>query len=98
MMSADFIQLRLYVAGGSPRSQAALASLRALDRSPLAGRYRLEVVDVLAEPDRAEADHVLATPTLLRVAPGPRHRILGDLSDLDLLVRALSVPTADRGG
>jgi circadian clock protein KaiB len=95
MAADDFIQLRLYVAGTSPRSAAALESLRQLEGTPLSGRYRLEVVDVLEHPERAEEDHVLATPTLLRLGPGPRHRILGDLSDLDRLVRALSGSSAN---
>jgi circadian clock protein KaiB len=90
MPPEDFIQLRLYVAGVSPRSEQAIRHLRRLDGTPLAGRYDLEVVDVLREPDRAEADRVMATPTLLRVAPGPSRRILGDLGDLDALVRALA--------
>ena len=83
------IQLRLYVAGDSPRARHAIASLRRLDGTHLAGRYALEVVDVLAEPERAEADRVLATPTLLRVAPPPSRRILGDLGDVDRLLAAL---------
>jgi circadian clock protein KaiB len=90
------IQLRLYVAGDSPRSHNAILSLRRLDASPLSGRYQLEVIDVLQEPARAEEDHVLATPTLLRLSPGPRRRILGDLTDLDQLVLALSPPPPER--
>lgn len=90
MPSEEFVHLRLYVAGDSPRSQHALQSIRRLDGTDLAGRYRLEVIDVLRQPERAEADRVLATPTLMRVAPGPCRRILGDLSDLPQLVQALS--------
>src|SRR4051812_11596806 len=83
------IELRLYIAGDSPRSRLALASVRRLEDSSLAGRYRLEVIDVLEEPARAEADRILATPTLLRLSPEPAHRILGDLANLDHLVAAL---------
>jgi circadian clock protein KaiB len=86
---AEPIHLRLYIAGDSPRSQHAILSLRRLDGTSLAGRYRLEVVDVLQEPAKAEEDHVIATPTLLRISPSPRRRILGDLTELDQLVRAL---------
>ncbi|MSR35160.1 MAG: circadian clock protein KaiB [Gemmatimonadetes bacterium] len=94
MSAEDFIQLRLYVAGDSPRSQLAIRSLRRLDGTPLAGRYDLEVVDVHDQPYRAEVDHVLATPTLLRLSPGPCRRILGDMGDLDLLMRNLLPPSA----
>lgn len=85
----DPIELRLYIAGDSPRSRLALASVRRLDQSPLAGRIRLEVIDVLDEPARAESDRILATPTLLRLAPAPTRRILGDLASLGRLVSAL---------
>ena len=84
------IRLRLYVAGDSPRSQNALRNLRRLEQTPLSGRFEVEVVDVLADPDRAEADHVLATPTLLRISPAPRQRILGDLGNLEMLIKTLS--------
>jgi circadian clock protein KaiB len=97
MPPADFIQLRLYVAGDSPRSRHAIQSLKLLDETSLAGRFRLEVVDVLEHPDRAEADRVLATPMLLRVEPGAARRILGDLSDVEQLVRALSSGTLSHG-
>ena len=83
------IQLRLYVAGDTPRAQHAISSLRRLEETHLAGRYALEVVDVLAQPERAEADRVLATPTLVRVSPAPSRRLLGDLSDLDRLLSVL---------
>ena len=97
MPPEDFIQLRLYVAGDSPRSQHAIQSLKRLDDTPLGGRFRLEIVDVLEEPERAEVDRVLATPTLLRVEPGPCRRILGDLGDLQQLVYALSAGLSEGG-
>ena len=97
MPPEDFIQLRLYVAGDSPRSRQAIQSLKRLDETPMSGRFRLEIVDVLEEPERAEEDRVLATPTLLRIEPAPCRRILGDLSDLPRLVYALSVGLS-RGG
>jgi circadian clock protein KaiB len=89
MPPQDFIQLRLYVSGDSPRSQQAIRHLRRLDATDLAGRYDLEVVDVLERPELAEADRVMATPTLLRISPAPCRRILGDLGDLDRLLQAL---------
>ena len=89
MLDDEVLKLRLSVAGDSPRAQHAISSLGRLEATPLAGRYHLEVVDVLQEPERAEADHVLATPTLLRLSPAPTRRILGDLGDLERLLRAL---------
>ena len=94
MPPQDFIQLRLYVSGDSPRSEQAIRHLRRLDGTALAGRYDLEVVDVLQHPERAEADRVLATPTLLRLAPGPSRRILGDLGDLERLLQVLAPPSS----
>lgn len=83
------LRLRLYVAGTSPRSAWAVQNVRRLEGSALSGRYDLEVVDVEKEPERAEQDRVLATPTLLKLSPVPVRRIVGDLSDLDRLVAAL---------
>ena len=91
------VRLRLYVAGESPRSLSALRAVRGLDESALAGRYHLEVVDVLTHPEKAEEDRVLATPTLVRLAPTPRRRILGDLADLEGLVRELGPPPSSNG-
>jgi circadian clock protein KaiB len=84
------IRLRLYVAGRSPRSLVALRNLERLSESALSGRYELEVVDVLADPARAEVDRILATPTLVKLSPGPQRRILGDLGDVEKLVKSLS--------
>ena len=72
--------LRLYIAGQSPRSVAALANLKAICEQHLAGRYELEVVDVLLHPERAEAEGIIATPTLLVLEPFAGRRIVGDLS------------------
>jgi circadian clock protein KaiB len=96
MNPQELIRLRLYVAGDSPRAQHAIRSLSRLDATTLAGRYALEVVDVLEQPERAETDHVLATPTLLRVSPAPTRRILGDLGDLERLLDALGAPQSDQ--
>lgn len=85
------MHLRLYVAGEAPNSAAALANLRSLVGARLNGQHRLEVVDVLADPDRALEDGVLLTPTLVRVAPLPGRRVVGDLSDTPALLRALGL-------
>lgn len=88
--------LRLYIAGRSPASLRALSRLRELCAADLAGRYRLEVVDVIEEPDRAERDRVLATPTLVKELPPPTRRVVGDLSDRDEVLLGLDLAPITR--
>jgi len=76
----DTWQLILYVAGQTPRSMAALDNLKRICAEHLSGRYRVEVVDLLERPDRAQADDVFAIPTLVRRLPPPLRKIIGDLS------------------
>ncbi len=84
--------LRLYVAGGSPNSLAAIANLKALEaRSPTV-TFELQIVDILQDPSRALSDAVLMTPTLLKLSPAPTCRILGNLRDLGLVLRSLGLP------
>lgn len=73
--------LRLYVAGQTPKSLAAFANLKRLCEEHLAGRYRIEVVDLIENPQLASGDQILAIPTLVRKLPEPLKRIIGDLSD-----------------
>ncbi len=87
----DEVVLTLYVTGQTSRSQRAVATLRRLSEERLAGRCRLSVVDVLEQPGRAQADAVLATPTLVRVSPPPARRVVGDLADVDKVLRALDL-------
>lgn len=83
---------QLYVAGLSERSVLAEANLRALCESRLAGSYEIEVVDVTKRPGLAEDEHVLATPTAVRLAPLPQLRVIGDLSDHRRAAMALGLP------
>jgi len=83
---------RLYVAGQTERSQAAEANLRALCESRLPGRYELEVVDAAERPGLAEEQRILATPTVVRLAPLPQRRVIGDLSDHHRAAYALGLP------
>ena len=78
---SEFWDLILYAAGQSPKSLHAFANLDKLCREHLAGRYAIEIVDVLEHPDRARDDDVLAIPTLVRRLPGSLRKIIGDLSD-----------------
>lgn len=77
---AEF-ELRLYVAGQTSRSLAAFANLKTICEEHLAGRYRIEVVDLLKNPQLAQGDQILAIPTLVRKLPEPIKKIIGDLSD-----------------
>jgi circadian clock protein KaiB len=89
--------LRLYVAGDSPRSRMALANLRKLCESRLDVRYDIEVIDLTKRPDLAKADQILALPTLIRKIPEPMKRIIGDLSDADRALVALEMQDSIQG-
>ncbi|MFL6198466.1 MAG: circadian clock KaiB family protein [Thermoanaerobaculia bacterium] len=77
----EFWDLRLYVAGQTPKSVAALANLKKFCEENLAGKYRIEVVDLVQDPKLARTDQILAIPTLVRRLPAPMRKIIGDLSD-----------------
>jgi len=92
--------LKLYVAGNTPNSMRALKTLRNILETEFRGVYALKVIDVLKNPQLAEEDKILATPTLAKILPPPVRRIIGDLSDrervligLDLLYEELSEET-----
>ena len=89
-------ELRLYVAGQTPKSVAALANLRRYCAQHLAGRYQLEVIDLLANPQLAEGDQILAIPTLVRKVPVPIRKIIGDLSNEERVLVGLDVRPAVR--
>ena len=87
-------ELRLYVAGQTPKSVAALANLRRYCEEHLKGRYRLEVIDLLVNPQLAEGDQILAIPTLVRKVPEPIRKIIGDLSNEERVLVGLDVRPA----
>jgi circadian clock protein KaiB len=93
---ADVFDMRLYVAGQSPKSVRAIDNLRTICREHLAGRYRVEVIDLLEHPKLARGDEIIAVPTLIRTLPEPIRRIIGDLSDLDQVLVGLQVRPAGR--
>jgi circadian clock protein KaiB len=84
-------QLRLYVAGQTPKSIAAFANLKRICEEHLAGQYRIEVVDLLKDPALAKGDQILAIPTLVRKLPEPIRKIIGDLSDTERVLVGLDV-------
>ncbi|MCA9605380.1 MAG: circadian clock KaiB family protein [Myxococcales bacterium] len=90
--------LRLYITAQSGHSERAVRNLRAICESALAGRYDLEVIDVLEDPNRADQDKVLATPTLIRRLPLPTRRLVGDLSDRARVIAALDIEPDDTRG
>lgn len=80
---AEFYDLRLYVAGKTSKSTNAFANLKTLCEEHLAGRYRIEVIDLLVNPQLAEGDQIIAIPTLVRKLPEPIKKIIGDLSNTE---------------
>jgi circadian clock protein KaiB len=83
--------LRLYVAGQTPRAMMAMENLRRICEEHLAGRYRIEVVDLLRNPKLARGDQILAVPTLVRKLPEPVRKIIGDLSNTEKVLVGLDV-------
>lgn len=83
--------LRLYVAGQTPKSMAALSNLRVLCDEHLPGKYRIEIIDLMKEPQRAKADQIVAIPTLVRRLPEPIRKIIGDLSNTERVLVGLCV-------
>ena len=77
----DLWDLRLYVAGQSPKSMRAFTNLKSFCEKHLAGRFRIEVVDLLKNPQLAAGDQILAIPTLVRKLPAPMRKIIGDMSN-----------------
>jgi circadian clock protein KaiB len=84
-------QLRLYVAGQTAKSIAALENLKRVCEEHLAGRYSIEVIDLLVNPRLAAGDQILAVPTLVRKFPEPIRKIIGDLSNEDRVLVGLDV-------
>jgi circadian clock protein KaiB len=85
------VELRLYVAGQTPKSLIALRNLKKICEEPLQGRYRLAVIDLVKSPQLAHDDQILAIPTLVRNLPQPIRKIIGDLSDTQRVLVGLDV-------
>jgi len=83
--------LKLFITGTNPRAEAAISNLRRICDQELKGQYSLEIVDVLEDPEAAEVDRVLATPTLIKRLPPPLRRVIGDMSDKDKVLLGLEV-------
>ena len=92
--SAEVWKLRLYVAGQTPKSVAAFANLKNICEEHLPGRYTIEVVDLLKQPQLAAGDQIVALPTLVRKLPEPLRRIVGDLSNTERTLVGLQLRPA----
>jgi len=88
-------RFRLYVADETYNSMQALANLTALCREHMANRHEIEILDVLLEPKRALADGIFMTPTLVKLAPHPVRRIVGTLSQTQLVLQALGIEASN---
>jgi circadian clock protein KaiB len=86
--------LRLYVAGQTPKSLAALNNLKKICKNCIGSSCRIEVVDLLANPKLARRDQIIAIPTLVRHVPSPARKIIGDLSDAERVLLSLDLRSA----
>ncbi len=92
--ASDTWNLRLYVAGRTTRSVAALTNLEAICEQHLRGKYHIEVIDLLENPQLASGDQILAIPTLVRKLPPPMKKIIGDLSKTERVLVGLDLRVA----
>src|ERR1700742_1471513 len=88
--------LRLYVAGQTPKSLAAIANLKKICEDNLSGRYSIEVIDLLVTPQLAAGDQIVAIPTLVRRLPPPLKRMIGDLSNSEKVIVGLDPRPVDK--
>ncbi|HSV50429.1 MAG TPA: circadian clock protein KaiB [Candidatus Acidoferrales bacterium] len=91
LSNGEVWNLRLYVAGQTPKSQAAFKNLKKICEEHLKGKYSLEVIDLLKNPRLAQGDQILAIPTLVRKLPEPIRKIIGDLSDTEKVLVGLDL-------
>lgn len=92
---AGHYNLRLYVAGQTPKSLAAISNLKTICEEHLAGMYTIEVIDLLVKPQLAAGDQILAVPTLVRRLPPPIKRIIGNLSDTERVLVGLDIRSGE---
>jgi circadian clock protein KaiB len=91
MNHPDSYNLRLYVAGQTPKSIAAIANLKKICEQYLSGRYDIEVIDLMKNPALAQRHQIVAIPTLIRQLPEPLKRIIGDLSNSEKVLVGLDI-------
>ncbi|MEM1398330.1 MAG: circadian clock protein KaiB [Pseudomonadota bacterium] len=88
--------LKLYVTGKTPRSERAIATLRQICEEQLGNQFDLQIIDVLENPQLAEDEKILATPTVIKALPPPIRRIIGDLSDSEKVLLGLDILPSDK--
>lgn len=91
LVMSEVWDLRLYVAGETPKSVAALANLKRFCEAHLTGLYRIEIIDLAEHPGLARIDQILAIPTLVRRQPSPVRKIIGDLSNTERVLTGLEL-------
>jgi len=96
--SREYWSLRLYIAGMTPRALAAFENLQKLFEENLAGKYSIEVIDLLKNPQLARGDQIIAVPTLVRKLPPPARKIIGDLSNKEKVLVGLDLRPSPQGG
>lgn len=96
--AAPDYDLVLFISGASERSRVALANIKAIANEHLKGRYRLAVVDLYQQPERAREHEIIAVPTLVKRLPTPLRRLIGDLSDEDRVMVGLDIVPKSRSG
>ncbi len=89
--NSEFWELRLYVAGQTPKSLTAFSNLKKICEEHLEGKYRIEIIDLLENPKLAAGDQILAIPTLVRKLPEPVRKIIGDLSNTERVLIGLDL-------
>ncbi|MGK7904085.1 MAG: circadian clock protein KaiB [Hormoscilla sp.] len=90
-MSNDKYILKLYIAGNTPRAQRAITNLLRICEEELADKYEVEIIDVIEQPQLAEDDKILVTPTLIKQLPPPLQRIIGDMSNTETVLLGLDL-------
>lgn len=90
-MKEQLWELRLYIAGKTPKSVSALSNLKKYCEEHLQGKYKIEVIDLLLQPQLAEGDQIFAVPTLVRKVPVPIRKIIGDLSNEEKVLVGLNI-------
>ena len=95
--SASPIELRLYIAGQTPKSVAALKNLKRICEEYMPGTYELKVIDLLKQPQLARGDQIVAVPTVVKNLPVPIRKLIGDLSDTERVLVGLDLHRTDKG-
>ncbi len=95
-MPDDKYLLKLFITGFTPQSKRAIENIKSICENELDGEYDLEIINILEQPQLAEDERILATPTLVKVLPEPLRRVIGDLSITEKVLLGLDLVTVNR--